>query len=135
MALCNEALPQTLCLVWMLEMMSCRNNGLFWLVHIVKLGNGRTTEVRVLLSRSAGLCESRLMSGTVRSVLLEQISIPTLKNAEGKGETITPKSNNTPCKYPQSDLKIQIMRAQCITLSIRAKEEKKHTTAARSEGL
>lgn len=55
MALCNQALPQTLCLVWMLEMMSCRNNGLFWLLHIVKLGNGRTTEVRVLLSQSVGL--------------------------------------------------------------------------------
>lgn len=129
MALCSGALPRTLCLVWMLEMMSCRNNGLFWLVHIVKPSNGRTTQVRVLLWRSAGLCESRLMSGTVRSVLLEQISIPTLKNAEGKGETITPKSNNTPCKYPQSDLKIQIMGARCITLSMRAQEEKAHSSS------
>lgn len=124
MALCNEAVSQTLCLVWMLEMMSCRNNGLFWLVHIVKLGNGWTTEVRVLLLRSTEVCESRLMSRTVRSVLLERISIPTLKNTEGKGETITPKSNNTPCKYPQSNLKIQIMRARRISLSIR-KEAKK----------
>ena len=84
MALCNEAVPQTLCLVWMLEMMSCRNNGLFWLVHIVKLSNGWTTQVHVLLLRSTRLCESRLMSRTVRSVLLERISIPTLKTQREK---------------------------------------------------
>ena len=50
------------------------------------------------------------MSRTVRSVLLERISIPTLKTQREKGETITLKSNNTPCKYPQSNLKIQIMQ-------------------------
>lgn len=132
MALLNETLSQTLCLMWMLEMMSCRNNVLFWLVHIVKLSNGWTAEVHVLLLRSTALCESRLMSRTARSVLLERISIPTLKNTERKGETITLKSNNTPCKYTQSNLKIQIMRARRITLSIREKQEKAHNS---SKGL
>ena len=48
---------------------------------------------------------------------------PDIKNTEGKkGETITPKSNNTPCKCPQSNLKIRIMRAGRITLSIRGRK-------------
>lgn len=78
--------------------------------------------------KASGSAKPRLMSGTVRSVLLEQISIPTFKKKkkkkkarQEKGETITLKSNNTPCKYPQSDLKIQIMQAHCITLSVKAK--------------
>lgn len=94
MALCNEALSQTLCLVWMLEMMSCSNNGLFLLVHIVKLSNSWTTEVHVLLLRSTRLRESRLMSSEISAAGAD--IHPNIKNSEGKGETITQKSNNTP---------------------------------------
>lgn len=81
MVLYNE----TLCLEWMLEMMSCRNNGLFWLVHIVKLGNGWTTRVHVLLlqkkpAAAPRLGETRLMSGTGEiSAAAEDIQ-PNIKN-------------------------------------------------------
>lgn len=84
MALCDEALPQTLCLVWMLEMMSCRNNGLFWLVHIVKLGNGRTIEVHVLLLRGTGL--PRIQTNEQNSEISAAAAgiHPNIKNTEGK---------------------------------------------------
>lgn len=36
-------------------MMSCGNNGLFWLVHIVKLGNGRITEVRLIVAKRSAM--------------------------------------------------------------------------------
>lgn len=84
MALCSEALSQTLCLVWMLEMMSCRNNGLFWLVHIVKLSNSRTTEVHVLLLRSTRLCEIPTNEQNSEISAAGADIHPNIKNTEGK---------------------------------------------------
>lgn len=92
------ATKRTLCLVPTLPTMSCGNNGLFWLVHIVKVGNGRITEVHALLWRSARLLTNERNGeiGAAGARIRPRIK----KNVEGKGETITAESNNTRLQIP-----------------------------------
>lgn len=56
-----------------LPVMSCGNNGLSWLVHVVKVGSQKCTPY---CGEALGFS---LMSGTARSALPERVSIPALK--------------------------------------------------------
>lgn len=92
--------PRARPLVPVLQMMSCRNNGLFWLVHIVKPGNGRITGARVLLWRGARLGEIPTNERNGEIGAAGAHIHPRIKNAEGKGETITAESNNRRLQIP-----------------------------------
>lgn len=80
--------------------MSSRSNGLFWLERVVQVAHGRTAEACVLVWRRAAAAWSQTNERNGEMGAAGAHIHPRIKNAEGKGETIRAKSNNSRLQIP-----------------------------------